>query len=304
VNFIHDCFIQKAIFFAEQQLLVEGMASPSIPYAFVLFGSGGRMEQTPYSDQDNGLIYDDQHDAYRSTDAAYFAKLGATIVTYLKQVGYPPCEGEVGANNPFWCKSKSAWLATFDEWVADPTWENIRYLLIFADVRCVYGEEALVQGMQNQIGHYSDTHPAILQAMLNNTLRHKIMLNVFGQLLVEPYGEHAGCVDVKYGGYIPIINSIRLFAIKEHVVETSSLKRLEALYQVHAINSEQWQAWRDALLTILALREQTKNQLSDQLYGSSGMVVLQRLDKQAKTDLKNALHAGRKLQKFVQQRLR
>ena len=43
----------------------EGFGKPPVPYAFILFGSGGRSEQTLWSDQDNGLIYEESRRASR-----------------------------------------------------------------------------------------------------------------------------------------------------------------------------------------------------------------------------------------------
>lgn len=303
VNFIHDCFIKRAIFLAEQKLLSEGMASPSVSYAFILVGSGGREEQTPWSDQDNAIIYDDRSVTVTVEIRDYFCALGRLIVENLKEIGYPPCDGEVGADNERWCKPYSAWIQTIDAWLLEPNWENIRYLLIAADLRCVAGDHELVKLLQNHIVTYADTHPVILQAMLNNTLRHKIVLNVFGQLLVEPYGEHAGSVDIKYGGYIPIINSIRLVAILSGVTETSSVKRIMALYLKGDITEHQKTMWYDALRTVLYLRAQTSFEIVENHYVTAGMIPLRDLSQSDKLQLKMALHAGRKLQKFVQKRI-
>lgn len=303
INFIHDCFIKRAIFLAEQKLLSEGMASPSVSYAFILVGSGGREEQTAWSDQDNAIIYDDRYQVVNVETKKYFHALGKLVVEILKEIGYPPCDGEVGADNERWCKPYSAWIQTIDEWLLEPNWENIRYLLIAADLRCVSGNKELVDLLQSHIVTYADAHPVILQAMLNNTLRHKIVLNIFGQLLVEPYGEHAGSIDVKYGGYIPIINSIRLVAILSGVTETSSAKRIQALYLKGDITEQQKTMWYDALRTVLYLRAQTTFEIVENHYVTAGMIPLRDLSQADKLQLKMALLAGRKLQKFVQKRI-
>ena len=58
LNFTHDTMIRKMISLAEKRLAAEGAGEPPLPYAFLLMGSGGREEQTPWSDQDNGLVYE------------------------------------------------------------------------------------------------------------------------------------------------------------------------------------------------------------------------------------------------------
>jgi CBS domain-containing protein len=167
----------------------------------------------------------------------------------------------------------------------------------------MYGDARLAAKMQSHILIYSDTHPDILRAMLSNTLRHKIVLNVFGQLLVEPYGEFAGCVDVKYGGYIPIINSIRLYAILAGVVETSSHARLNALWKSGELSEQQYRDFADALSTMLYLRDRAPHELVDGHYVTSGMVKLKQLDPQLRMKLKIALKTGRKLQRLIEKKV-
>jgi CBS domain-containing protein len=303
VNSIHDLFIRRAIFLAEQNVLARGMVSPSLHYAFLLLGSGGREEQTPWSDQDNAIVYDDRNVAMTDEIRQYFLALGNEIVEQLKKIGYPPCEGEVGAHNERWVMPYTKWIKTFNEWFGEPNWENIRYVLIASDLRCVYGNEQLATELKNHIVHYSDTHHVILEAMLNNTLRHKIVLNVFGHFLVEPYGEHAGCIDIKYGGYIPIINVIRLFAIVAGVTESSSLKRIQALYEHGQLTQEQQENWTEALMTVLELRMKTSFEIIDDHYSTSGMMKLKTMNKDMQLKLKTALKYGQKLQRHVQKRI-
>ena len=96
---------------------MKGYGKPPVPYAFILFGSGGRSEQTLWSDQDNGLFMRNSEDAYGRGIRSYFDKLvhrySSTVWMYL---GYPPCEGNVISSNPQWRKSL-AWVHGNDDWM-------------------------------------------------------------------------------------------------------------------------------------------------------------------------------------------
>lgn len=181
---------------------------------FILFGSGGRSEQTLWSDQDNGLVYGESEKHQEEEVEEYFIKLVDCILQGLDALGYPPCEGNVVSSNKQWRKPLTAYTQMMLEWLQEPEWENIRYLLIMADMRCIYGSQNLVDQLRGTILTYVQENSSVLNYLLSNTLHHKISLGVFGQLITERYGEDAGGFDIKYGAYIPIVNGIRLLAIK------------------------------------------------------------------------------------------
>src|SRR5690554_1632363 len=118
VNTVHDRIIREAVVMSEAIMIKSGMDAASVPYAFILFGSGGRSEQTLWSDQDNGLIYE-ANESCSDTDIQYYEKLAKVIEDGLRVVGYPPCEGGVVASNSVWCKSDKAWALMLEEWFLD-----------------------------------------------------------------------------------------------------------------------------------------------------------------------------------------
>lgn len=303
VNEIHDSIIRRTVFLAECALRDRGMGPPPVSYAFLLFGSGGRSEQTLWSDQDNGMVYEDVHESMRETVERYFREFALEIAGQLEQVGYPPCDGKVGVAEPEWRQPISGWLHTIERWFAEPNWENVRYLLILADMRSVAGKTELVEGMRAAFYERTVSRPAILGDMLNNTLRHKIMLNLFGQLIAEPYGEDAGSIDVKYGGYIPIVNAVRLLAIlmKSHC--TSTLDRIAALEEHGMIPAELRKSWEKAFCQMLAMRARSQYKVEAGLYTTTGMIKASGMDKTQKDLLKEALRTGKQMQKFVQKQL-
>ena len=109
LNEIHDWLIQRCITLSEIILDNQGFGLPPVPYVFVLFGSGGRREQTLWSDQDNGLIYELAEFEDEEQVSNYFKVLSDCIVEGLKVIGYPPCEGEVICSNDSWRKSLNEW---------------------------------------------------------------------------------------------------------------------------------------------------------------------------------------------------
>ncbi|WP_219837912.1 DUF294 nucleotidyltransferase-like domain-containing protein [Paenibacillus sp. R14(2021)] len=301
LNEVHDALIRRAIALSEEQMARMGLGSPPVPYTYLLFGSGGRQEQTLSSDQDSGLIYGDpQDETKRQETSHYYRKLSMTIVQTLQAVGYPPCEGEVISSNPVWCQSLSEWKAKLNLWFSDPDWERVRYLLIVADCRLISGQASMLQELK---GHFfSDMleNQLIVQHMLNNTMRHKVLVGVFGQLFKEQYGEDAGSLDLKYGAYIPMVNAIRLLSIQAGIRETSTLMRIQQLTVSGVFTERDGLAYADAFRLILRLRLMTTAKNDEGFYSNNGKLPNAKLTKELIDELKNGLRVVKKLQKRVQ----
>jgi CBS domain-containing protein len=302
LNFVHDALIARSVELAAAYLEERGMRAPALPYAFLLFGSGGRGEQTLWSDQDNGLVYANPRDEQETEQAAaYFVELAAEIHRFLLALGYPPCTGEVLAVNPMWRRPYREYASMVQGWMEEPSWENIRYLLVFSDARCIYGNCGLAEKLRCVLLDYVRDHPSVLQAMLQNTLHHKVPIGLLGQLITERYGEAAGGIDVKYGVYIPVINGIRLLAIKGEIMVTSTTERLDVLEVKGHLPRELAADFRRMTATALKLRAMTPFRLEAGLYTTSGKLPAEVLTKLRRDELKLALRLARKLQRFVKQ---
>lgn len=301
INKIHDALIRRAIQLAEKELWEEGQGEPPVRYSFVLFGSGGRSEQTLWSDQDNGLIYETCDDAQASESAdRYFAMLAARIRDVLESLGYPPCEGNVICTNARWRKSLNDWQKMLAEWLEDPHFEHIRYVLITADARSVWGDDSLVRRLKDHLFAYTHEQPEILQSMVNNTLRHKVLLGPFGNLLKERYGEDTGSIDIKYGSYIPMVNGIRMLAIRESAHATNTLERIAALRHSGAVDHVQLDDWTGAFAYSLWLRHLSPGQQEGKLLTTSGKLKVSLLSREQIAEVKRALRIGQQLQRYVQ----
>jgi CBS domain-containing protein len=299
VNPLHDACIRRTVQLAEKRVEQQGYGFPPVSYAFILFGSGGRSEQTLWSDQDNGIIYEDSNDHSDVELESYFKVLAETILKGLDVLGYPRCPGNVLASNSLWRKPYSTFSRMMLDWFETPDWDNFRYLLIMADMRSIYGAHGLVSNLRDEFHAYVSRNPPILEALLSNTLHHKSTLGIFGQLLTERYGEDAGGIDIKYGAYIPIVNGVRLLAIQAGLPYSSTLERLEVLIAGNHIPTLKGEKWREAFHIVLELRNLTSFQMKDGFYTTRGKLAAKQLTNERRHQLKFCLHASIELQKFV-----
>lgn len=299
VNAAHDRLIAGTISLAERTLRLEGLGTPPAPYAFIVVGSAGRLEQTLWSDQDNGIVFADPEAGREEEAELYFRRLAERVHSWLMAAGYPPCPGGVVCANPFWRKPISAWRSMIAGWMANPDWEAVRYLLMLADIRCLEGDEELVGQLRTFYAGELAAAPGMLKHMLQNTLHHKMTIGVLGNLITERYGEDAGSFDVKYGAYIPLVNGIRLLALAHGADASATLDRLEVLRTSGAYSDKDVDRWNEAFVTALELRSLVPLANEGGYYGSRGMLDLDTLGRAHRKQLKSCLRAGMALQQTV-----
>ncbi|MDR7238253.1 DUF294 nucleotidyltransferase-like domain-containing protein [Neobacillus drentensis] len=223
LNKLHDSLIKQVLDISLKEVIAR-YGPPPAAFSFFVMGSAGRFEQSIWSDQDHGIIYLDS-----TTEAkTYFLSLGKEISKGLYQVGYPYCDGGVMAGNPFWCKSNTEWQKQVNSWALDASWESLRYLLIFIDGRSIYGQHQLLEQLKSLV-YQTIPKERLLPRLTTNTLHIKKGIGVLGQLLVETHGAHTGSLNIKETALFPYVNAARLFAVKENLLETSTLSRIDKL---------------------------------------------------------------------------
>lgn len=297
INEVHDAFIAKTIVLAELRMVGEGLGPPPTSYSYLLLGSAGRSEQTLASDQDSAMIYEDTDDA--ETTRHYYRTFASYAVSMLIELGYPPCDGKVQSNESLWCQTEAEWKAKLDHWYEDASWESIRYLLIVADARCIVGDDSLFSRVRTYYREGLAARPHILERMIENTVQHKMLLGIFGQFITDRYGEHVGSIDVKYGSYIPIVNSVRWLALDTGIIQTSTLERMEGLKEDGVLTVQEHADYREAFLQMLSLRLKAGYRIENGMYEGFSKLHPKRLDSDEIKRLKKNLRLGKELQRLV-----
>ncbi|CAM3399668.1 MULTISPECIES: DUF294 nucleotidyltransferase-like domain-containing protein [Paenibacillus] len=297
VNSMHDQINRRAAELCEQNMWEAGFGRLPARYAFVAFGSIGRQEATLWSDQDNGLIIGDE---MQGEDLAYFREFGLRLADMLEVLGYPKCPGRVMCSEPLWSMRLGDWKNQILEWSSNHEWEPIRNLIIASDLRLIAGSPELSDAWLSHFRSSVAQHPGITHAVLRNTVRHKATLNVMGRIVTERFGEHAGDFDVKYGMYIPLVNSIRTMALQRGIIEHSTLKRMEKVMLLEGDNLLLESVQR-AFLTALRYRNDTPWRIEDGLVKSSGYIQKEQLkNKNVQYELRDTLGVVRRIHRSLQ----
>lgn len=285
LNEFHDMIYGQILSLAFERT-IKMYGPPPSPFTFFVMGSAGRHEQSFWSDQDHGLVF--EHD--NSESRTYFRLLGSEISNGLDVGGYPKCPGGVMAENTLWCKSLSDWKKQLLSWSVESTWESIRHLLIFADARCLYGRASLLSTLKDEFFFHVETLN-LINRLLKNTMHIKKGIGVFGQLLVETHGLYSGSINLKDTAFFPYVNSARLLAIKERIVETSTLARFNSI-SGETLTAEESEYYKWKFSRLLDFRLHHGNHLN---YDTGHYVSADKLTRADRKELKEILKAGEQL---------
>lgn len=303
VNLIQDNLIRQGVHLSVKELEKKGLGEPPSPFAFLQFGSGGRCEQAFVSDQDNGLIYELPHHLSGEEQQQihdYYHLLAAIIVQGLEEIGYPPCHGNVTCVSQRWRGTVDQWVMKLEGWVANPTWEHARYLLLASDVRVLFGDTGLLIPVQERFRQLLANNPLLLDRLVSNTLHYRVPLGLFGRVIPEVQGRFRGAINLKYGVYLPIVNCVRHFALAYGIFASSTLERI-ALLRERGIWSTSLCDEVDSLFRqLLGLRLVTPLHWDDGHYASYSYIKLKELSPDTTTMARSAMKLAIRLQRMTE----
>jgi CBS domain-containing protein len=239
-----------------------GWGAPPVPFAVLVMGSGGRGENFLGPDQDNGFLLGDYVEKRHATIDTWFIELAERMTRCLDDVGFAPCRGHVMATNPVWRKSLSDWQRQLGFWIHRRSPFTLRLCDIFFDFSPVYGDHDLASALRGFVTEVIAKNFLFLEAMYHEQRDHDVALGVFGKLVADSGdASHRGMIDMKYHALLPLVEAVRLLALKEGVSETSTLARLAALNHLGTVSRDEHDYLSAALhqLTALVLDQQIED---------------------------------------------
>ncbi|HEB02500.1 MAG TPA: CBS domain-containing protein [Nitrospirae bacterium] len=245
----------------QREMRDDGWGDPPVDFCMIVMGAGGRGESFLTPDQDYGFILQDYPDSQHMAVDSYFIELARRISIMLDEVGIPECKGYVMAVNPQWRKTLTQWKTQINYWLEHPSQATLRYADIFFDFRNVTGDSTLSNSLRHYItGAVSNQH-VFLREMHLSQKEHGVALGLFGRLSTAHKNVLDGRIDLKYNGLLPLVESVRLMALKHGTEETATLLRMSSLNKTGFIDEVELEALRSAFnhLTFLILRQQRQD---------------------------------------------
>jgi CBS domain-containing protein len=218
---LNDRLVSRVLELTTERLAAAGFRPP-VPYAWLLFGSEARGEQTLRTDQDNGLVYADPPEGEIDAAEKYYERFTEQAIASLVAIGLPRCPHDAMASNPRWRQPLSVWRARFLEWMTDAAPTHVLDASIYFDVRPLVPGDALAASLRSLIVTEAPRRPRLLGLLARDVVSRPVPLTVFGNL-------RRGAIDVKGGGCLQMVGAARLLALQSGVAATGTVDRLRAV---------------------------------------------------------------------------
>lgn len=218
------------------ELVMSGLGEPPVPWSWLALGSEARHEQAIATDQDHALAYDVPSEAVADADR-YFEALAVRVADGLEAAGIPRCAGGMMAERPAWRRTRSAWAEEFPRLIADHGREGRVFASVALDYRPVAGPLEIELLFDRAIRKAS-RDPAFVRSLAAVAVQLRPPTGFLRDLVVEHGGRHAGTLDVKRGGIVPITALARARAIGLGLTLNRTLPRLRAVVDAGGLGHE------------------------------------------------------------------
>ena len=196
--------------------------------ALLVMGSEGRDEQIIKTDQDNALVIANGEDV--SVYRPYMEEYTKALISF----GFPPCDGNIMVNNPYWCKTQNEFDEQIEIWFEGKEMEHYMDLAIFFDAKCVAGYETLFTPLKTKIIDMVKQKDVFMAYFAKNSLLFQTPISMFSSLRTTDDGR----VDIKKGGMFAIVQGVRSLALENGVTENPTVKRIKKLHQLGILEKE------------------------------------------------------------------
>lgn len=267
------------------------MGTPPVPFTLIVMGSGGRGESFLAPDQDHGFILGDYPDERHDAISEWFVGLAIRFEALLDDVGFELCKGNVMSSNPLWRKTLPQWREQVTSWIVRKTPAALLYADIFFDFEAIWGDPAPAATLRATLADALVRHRGFAGAMLGEDRRLHVALGLFGRIATQAAGEHAGEVDLKLNGTMPLVAAVRLQALAHGIVETGTRARIAALHSRGVLNASDAEALAGAFATLTDLILRSQLDAAREGRKPENFVRPAELSKAKRGALSDALHA-------------
>jgi signal-transduction protein with cAMP-binding, CBS, and nucleotidyltransferase domain len=252
INALNDDIAVAVLRRALAAMAADGWGEPPVPFVALVMGSAGRGESLLHPDQDNGFILADHADSAHESIDRFFMELAQRFTRGLEQAGFPLCTGDVMATNRLWRKTLAQWQGQVTGWVRARGNQEIMFADIFFDFRAIFGPPDLAASLRHHVTAAArDNLPFLAQI---SWLQHDraSTVDLFGHLIARD-GPEQDAIDVKLRGTKPLVEIVRLLALKNGVEATGTPMRLASLTAAGVLAGEDAKRLSEDLTFLLEL---------------------------------------------------
>jgi len=255
----------------------------------LVMGSEGREEQTLKTDQDNALIIKD------GSNVKEFENSMKKLNSYLLELGFPKCKGNVMVTNAFWAKELKEYKISIDRWTHDMNEESIESLSIFLDAKCVAGEEKLFEEVNNYLYSHFYQRDDILAHIAKAILNFETPISIFSSFVLSKGSENY--LDIKKGGLFALVHGIRTLSLQNEIKSTNTIQRIKELNNIGILNKVFADELIESFDTLSSIR--LKAMLDAKNIEESNYINPESLEKNQRDLLKDSFKIVNKFKKFI-----
>ncbi|WP_338508103.1 putative nucleotidyltransferase substrate binding domain-containing protein [Pseudomonas poae] len=278
------------------ELSLAEKGDPGVPFSWLCFGSEGRREQTLYTDQDNGILFE-------ARDAAEAAELRGRLLPLAQQInqslalcGFSLCKGNIMAGNPELCLSRAEWARRFAAFIREATPENLLGSSIYFDLRMVWGDEQGCEQLRQSILDQVADNRLFQRMLAENALRQRPPVGRFRDFVLTRNGAEKATLDLKVQGLTPFVDGARLLALANGIHANNTLERLRQLVIKAVIEPLDGAAYEEAYHFIQQTRMQQHQLQSRENQPYSNRVDPDSLNHLDRRILRESLRQAQRLQ--------
>jgi CBS domain-containing protein len=292
ISTLNDLLTTRII---ELECLAAGLQPPDSDQGglcWLALGSEGRLEQTFYTDQDNGIIFSVPEGETAEAVRQRLLPVAKRINEALSGCGFPLCSGGIMASNPKWCLSLEEWQQTFSEWIDHGTPEDLLNASIFFDFRSLHGNASLATSLRGWLVKKISGVPRFLHQMAANALRNRPPLGVIRDFVV---GEEK-TLDIKLNGTTPFVDAARIFSLASGSTATNTVQRLRDIAGPLHIGTTEIEGWIEAFYFLQTMRLVHQYECSARGEAMNNHIDPEQLNDLDRRILKEAFRQSRKMQ--------
>ena len=252
----------QAIKLAKQKLATQGLAEPTLSWAWVALHSEGRKERLLRSSQRTGIVFANPPAGFDVGAARHwFGALANELGTVFSVCRFPLDFYGRMASNPQWCLSVDEWKANFERWIAQPIEHEIISRTPFFDLRAVTGDRALVNEIRLHIRECVRRNPTFVPLLANDAMANLPPVTLFRDSVLDQAGIRWDTINTKSNALTPLVDIARVFALGLDLTDASFTP--DRYRQAAAILPDYAEVFADAVQAFdHALRLQTRVGLS------------------------------------------
>lgn len=292
ISTLNDLLTARII---ELELIASGLQQPDAcptVLCWLALGSEGRLEQTFYTDQDNGIIFTVPVGETADSMRTSLLPVARRINEALANCSFPLCKGGVMASNPKWCLSADEWQDTFFGWIDHGSPEDLLNASIFFDFRALYGNARLSDRLRSWLSKKVATTPRFLHQMAANALLNRPPLGVLRDFVLG----QQDMLDIKLNGTTPFVDAARIFSLACASSATNTVQRLRDIAAPLNIGMTEVEGWIDAFYFLQMMRLLHQHDCTAQGREMDNQINPERLNDLDRRILKEAFRQARKMQ--------